>query len=377
MNRLLILISLALSVLVGVESRWGSAYYREDWNLGHLVSTASHEYIAHDVFNTSSPKCTSRAGHKVRCFFATSKNTVAYAIFSGKKLKDLRDYGGSVKHQPQVSDFGYSGNVAFFIDDRHHIVAMGIDTNMSFERTPTIISQVAFSEAPSCVSLEEGAELFCLARGMDGVAKSLRFREGVWEKPVSIGPNPNTPIGCVANPIARLIKCWASYGRNNAISERLWSLQGEVVTSSWSRFSQKSRGRPCVKQIDTLTLPRALDYDTNSMVDQYRLFNGDDVFSEPECASADSDTFDCFGIGEYGQLQRMVQSLGLFSARRVSHWFSYYTIFFKGNPSCLYLSHDQHYHCYMTSRNNTLFEGVFEAVDPRPGNVDVAVQVAF
>jgi len=63
----------------------------------------------------------------------------------------LWDYGGSVKDQPQVADFSYSGNVAFFIDNSHHIVAMGVATNTTFDYSPTIVSSVLFLEAPTCV----------------------------------------------------------------------------------------------------------------------------------------------------------------------------------------------------------------------------------
>jgi len=104
-------------------------------------------------------------------------------------------------------------------------------------------------------------------------------------------------------------------------------------------------------------------------------FIGDDVFSEPDCISDAYKVHDCFVLGKDGNLQRMVEYTSSLFFVRTSPWTSVSELRFKDNLSCVYLTHDRHYHCYMISRDNTLYEGIFEVVDPNQRNYDVSVPV--
>lgn len=331
--------------------------YQTDSELWQKVNSSSREFIRHSTVIWSSPRCTTRDGNKVRCFYVTSNHTIGYTVIvHGRSYGDW-NYDVHVVHQPQVVEYGYHGNFVLFINPQHHLVFMGIETDTAFDHKPTVLPYGEYIEAPTCVALEDATELFCVARGMDGTARTLHFKNGVWEAAKSIGQNPNSAVGCVVNPVARLVQCFASSGDRFAFAERWWSLTGEVVTSRWRGFGEHSRGRPCVRRVGALAHPRALGHDNDHLVDHLGHFGGE-LNSEPDCASADSRTYDCFAYIKTHGLQRIMQYVGVLYIRETSGWVTYDGQF-RGNPSCLYLAHDLKYHCYMTTVNHTLMEGVF------------------
>lgn len=370
MDKLLVLISYLLATLVIVES-WGvpRGQYHTDYSMWKKVNSSSREFKNLVTGVATSPRCVTRNGSKIRCFYATTKHTVGYTVISSGKVEGTWDYGGSVYHQPQIVEYGYSGHFVFFMNKDHKIVCVGVETGTSYDHKPTPLPLGDYAEVPTCVPLQDHTEVFCVARGNDGNARVLRFRNSKWEPALSIGENPNSPVGCVANPVARLIQCWASYGHNNVFAERWWSLKGEVITERWRSFGEHSRGRPCVRHVGAIAFPRALSSDHDYMVDPFGYFNGH-LYSEPDCASADSRTYDCFAYTDEKGLQRNSQYLGILYVRNTSGWVKYPGDY-HGNPSCLYLTRDRKYHCFMTSTDNTLVEGILGVV--RQGRSEVAI----
>eukprot|EP00210_Caulerpa_lentillifera_P006585 g6290.t1 len=361
MNKIILLV-FALYLAPSLVSSWGVPYgrYSTDYSMFRKVNSSSREFIKHKVKLAASPNCVTRDGDTVHCFYRTKKHTVGHTSFEDGAVSGTWDYGTQVLDQPQVVEYGTNGFFVFFITKDSHIVCVGFNTDTPYDQKPTALNLGEYLEAPTCVPLHQHSEVFCVARGKDGEARVFQYAQNRWEWARKIGKNPNGPVGCVANPVARIIQCWASYSRWNEFSERWWSLDGEVITREWSSFGEYSRGRPCVKHVGAIAFPRALAAEGDHMVDAFGNFGGT-LTSEPDCASANSRTYDCFAYTEKNGLQRITQYLGILYVRRTSGWV-FYEGSFKGKPSCLYREKDRKYHCYMTGTDHVLTEGIFEVV---------------
>jgi len=273
------------------------------------------------------------------------------------------DFGGSVRGQPQTVGYERDGVIAHFVNADHKLVVAAVETGTKYDETVTVLDIGKFREAPGCTTMAIEDMVFCVIRGTDGSMYSFRLSGEYYERPALVCDNPNTPLTCDLNPIPMSIHCWAAI-EHDILAERLFSNVGLPLSPSWIHQDVHARGRVLVKVIGILPWPRALDYKTTEMVDHWGTFGGD-LRSEPDCDNADTRSLDCFALDKDGGLQRNYQKLGRLYVSRTSGWVHYEGSFI-GKPSCIYLRHDDKFHCYIRSRDHQeLVEGKFAVFGSR------------
>ena len=336
-----------------------SGPYRIDRNLArHLQQSVNFADLGGEV--ASSPSCLSRDGHGTHCFFVTPNKTVGYAnVVDGHA--SIENFGGSVAGQPQTVGYDRDGVFALFLTPENELVVVAVNTKTEFDKKATTLDFGTFLEAPGCVTMVEDDTIFCIKRGTNGGMYTFRFEDGKWGSHAHVADNPSGPVSCVLNKVAHRIHCWAV--DDGRLSEKLFMDTGLPDTRFWFHVGQRGRGRVNVYMVGVIPLPRGLSSSRQDMVDIFGTYGGK-LTSEPVCASSDSRSLDCFALDEMRGLQRDYQSVGLLYVRRTSGWV-HYGGSFVGSPSCIFMSGDDQFHCYMRSVDNTLVEGVLKSMERR------------
>ena len=336
-----------------------SGPYRIDRNLARqLRQTVNFADLGGEL--ASSPSCLSKDGHETHCFFVTSDKTVGYAsVVDGHASID--DFGGSVAGQPQTVGYDRDGVFALFLSPEEELVVAAVKTQTEFDKKATTLDFGTFLEAPGCVTMVEDDEIFCVIRSTNGDMYTFKFENGKWGNYVYVAENPSGPINCVLNSVAHRIHCWAvDEGR---LSEKLFMDTGLPDQRFWFHVGQSGKGRVNVYMVGVIPLPRGRGSYRQDMVDIFGTYGGT-LTSEPVCASSDTKSLDCFSLDETHGLQRDYQSVGFLYVRRTSGWV-HYGGSFVGSPSCIFMSGDNQFHCYMRSPDNTLVEGVLKTIGRR------------
>ena len=355
MFRFSLLIACLAFLVTSISGQLLSRIYRADSNLARLLKQPA-DYSDLGSALSSSPNCLSRDDHQAHCFFATKKGTVGYAsVVEGRA--DFEDFGGNVIDQPQTAAYGSEGVFAIFITPKKKIAVLAVETGTPFDKNVTILDFGKSLEAPGCVMMEDDHKIFCAVRAKNGGMHTFKLENGVWGSYSRIADNPSGPVSCVTNPKSNRIQCWANR-EDGRLAERLFMANGDPDSCIWAGVGLKGRGRVSVHLPAVTMQPRSLALMGEHMIDMFGRFGGS-LRSEPDCINADSRTLDCFALDEQYGLQRNHQMAGFLFVRRTSGWVSYGGDF-VGKPSCIFMSSDSKFHCYMRTTENTLMEGLFE-----------------